>query len=335
MRRFMLVTILGCLCGVARAHESRPLYAQIKQKAGALAATLSVPNTVTANNIPSLSISGVAELNAAAPRLEISEGGYRQTQNFQATPEDLRGKTLSVNFPAFNPALTTIITIEFADGETETLILAPGEKSVAVKAGQSRWAIASGYARLGVKHIWEGYDHLLFVVCLVLVAGFTRKLLLAVTGFTLAHSVTLALSALDVARLPIPPIEASIALSILFLATEIARHDAARPSLAFRYPILVSTGFGLLHGFGFASVLNEIGLPDNGKTIALLFFNVGVEIGQVVFVLAVFVLGILLTKLLGNVAENRNYMPKLRLAGVYAIGILSAFWFLQRIFGAI
>ena len=153
--------------------------------------------------------------------------------------------------------------------------------------------VAVQYTWLGMEHIWIGFDHLLFVLCLIWIAGSLRRILITITGFTLAHSVTLALSALQIVVLPVPPIEAVIALSVLFLATEIARGEGgfngakgangASGALTWRYPIAVSSTFGLLHGLGFAAVLNEIGLPQTELVTGLVFFNVGVEIGQVVF----------------------------------------------------
>lgn len=140
----------------------------------------------------------------------------------------------------------------------------------------------STYIILGIEHILAGFDHLLFVACLVYISRTRRKLLLTITGFTLAHSVTLIMSATGVMNIPIAPVEAVIALSIVFLAVEIAKQNPN--SLSFRYPVLVSSSFGLLHGFGFASVLSEIGLPKDEKLAALLSFNVGVEFGQLIFI---------------------------------------------------
>ena len=139
------------------------------------------------------------------------------------------------------------------------------------------------YIILGVEHILVGLDHLLFVACLVYISGSRKKLLLTITGFTVAHSITLILAATDTLVIPIAPVEAVIALSIVFLAWEIAKNN--KNSLSLKYPILVSSSFGLLHGFGFASVLAEIGLPQNEKLLALLCFNIGVEVGQVLLFL--------------------------------------------------
>lgn len=180
------------------------------------------------------------------------------------------------------------------------------------------------YTELGFEHILEGTDHLLFVMCLVLIAATFKKLLWAITGFTLAHSITLFLSAMGIAHMPIPPIEASIALSIIFLALEIAKGD--KNSLTYRYPATVSSSFGLLHGFGFASALMEIGLPENERVTALLFFNVGVEIGQLVFVLFLLTLAWLVKSVFKSIDFDR-YIKLLS----YVIGAIATMWLYQRI----
>jgi hypothetical protein len=165
----------------------------------------------------------------------------------------------------------------------------------------------------------------------MIVAGFNRKLLFAVTGFTIAHSVTLALATLGVVKVPVPPVEAVIALSIVFLATEIARGNKA--GLTYRYPVTVSMSFGLLHGFGFAAVLGEIGLPAGEIPAALLFFNIGVEIGQVLFIGAVLIVAALAAPLwkrkrIGK-AESRHRLWQPTAA--YLIGAVASYWMIERI----
>jgi hydrogenase/urease accessory protein HupE len=180
------------------------------------------------------------------------------------------------------------------------------------------------YIGLGIEHILIGLDHLLFVACLVYISRTRRKLLLTITGFTIAHSVTLILAATEVLVIPIPPVEAVIALSIVFLAWEIAKNRDA--SLSLKYPILVSSSFGLLHGFGFASVLADIGLPEGEKLSALLCFNIGVEIGQLLFVASLFLVFWALKKLYQPLS-----MQMLRFPTSYACGVLATFWMFERL----
>ena len=183
---------------------------------------------------------------------------------------------------------------------------------------------ASGYFVLGVEHILVGFDHLLFVACLVYLSGTRRKLLWTVTGFTVAHSATLLMAALGWVRVAIPPVEAAIALSIVFLALEIARNDPR--SISVRYPVLVAASFGLLHGFGFASVLADIGLPQTDTVLSLLLFNVGVEVGQLVFVAGLLALGYLLSARLSLLSPAR-----LRLLVSYTSGSIACIWLVTRL----
>jgi len=210
------------------------------------------------------------------------------------------------------------------DGVTTSASISPNEPTYKFKGAPSRFETIKTYTVLGVEHILNGTDHLLFVACLVMIAGTFRKLLWTITGFTLAHSITLFLSALDVVRVPIPPIEASIALSIVFLAIEIARGD--KNDLTYRYPGLVSSSFGLLHGFGFASALMEIGLPQQEKVYALLFFNVGVEFGQIIFVSILLSIIWVLNRTFKRTASFQWDKPV-----AYVIGSISMMWLIERL----
>lgn len=178
-----------------------------------------------------------------------------------------------------------LVRIERLDGSTEIARLTAAKPTFVVQGSLTRIEVASTYTLFGIEHILEGVDHLLFVACLIFIAGTGRRILITISGFTLAHSITLTLAALNLVRLPIPPIEAAIALSIVFLAREIALER--RDTITWRYPITVSASFGLLHGFGFASALGEIGLPQTEIPVALLAFNLGVETGQLLFICAI------------------------------------------------
>ena len=185
------------------------------------------------------------------------------------------------------------------------------------------------YTILGIEHILSGFDHLLFVLALVLLVQGTRRLLVTITAFTAAHSLTLAGATLGWVHVPGPPVEASIALSIVFVASEIVHTRQGRYSVTQHYPWVVAFTFGLLHGFGFAGALAEVGLPQSSIPIALLFFNVGVEIGQLMFVGAV----------LAVIAVGWRAGQRLRLSqpawlwriAPYAIGALASFWLVERV----
>jgi len=182
--------------------------------------------------------------------------------------------------------------------------------------------VARAYTVLGVEHILTGFDHLMFVIALLFLVGFKRKLLFTITAFTLAHSLTLALSALGLLTLRSPPVEATIALSIVLVAAE-ALHK--QQTLSRRWPAVVAFLFGLVHGLGFAGALQEIGLPQKHLAVALLTFNVGVEIGQLLFVAVALGARAVLTRL---PVPRREWMSY---ATPYAIGAVAMFWFVERV----
>ncbi|GMG86770.1 HupE/UreJ family protein [Biformimicrobium ophioploci] len=207
----------------------------------------------------------------------------------------------------------------------QTVRLTPKQHTFTVSAAPSVMEVISTYFILGVEHILLGIDHLLFVFALLLVVIGWRKLVATITAFTVAHSITLTAATLGVVSFPQAPVEAIIALSILFLAVEIVRAQRGQIGLSYRKPWLVAFSFGLLHGFGFAGALSEVGLPPTEIPLALLFFNVGVEAGQLAFVLGV----VCLAFLVKGVSER--YRQYARLATTYAIGSLAMFWTIERV----
>lgn len=193
-----------------------------------------------------------------------------------------------------------------------------------VMAVPDRWQVAQTYLHLGVIHILEGYDHLLFVVLLVLLLGRIGPIVKAATAFTVAHSITLVGTSLGLIGLAQQPVEATIALSLIFLAVEITKQRGGEPRLSERLPWVVAFLFGLLHGFGFAGALREIGLPETDVPLALLTFNVGVELGQLVIIAATLAILTLIRRAVPAALRPAT------LAATYAIGIVSSFWFIER-----
>ena len=217
-----------------------------------------------------------------------------------------------------------LVRVFWSDGQTRVYTLTAGQPTVHLygSADDRRGVgeIASAYTVLGIEHILTGFDHLLFVIGLLFLVGFNKRLLLTITAFTAAHSLTLASSALGLLTLRPPPVEATIALSIMLVAGEALRD---RVTLARRWPALVAFLFGLVHGLGFAGALKEIGLPDNYLWIALLTFNVGVEIGQLMTVA--------LAWLVYRLVRSFPVTAPARIAALYAIGIMAAYWSCERI----
>jgi len=217
-----------------------------------------------------------------------------------------------------------LVRISLADGRNVRVVLHADAPSMSVPERQSRIEVAEGYARLGVDHILTGFDHLLFVLGLVLLVSGRRLLLYTITSFTLGHSVTLSLAALGFVRFPQAPIEVVIAATIAILAAELARGAQAGPTPMRRFPWVMAFLFGLLHGLGFAGALAEIGLPDGEIPLALLSFNLGIEAGQLVFVAAV-----LAVRALTRPAIDRAPAWLVRVPA-YGMGGLAVFWVLDR-----
>ena len=238
--------------------------------------------------------------------------------------KDLAGSQVGLSGmdAAFTDALLRIAPL---NRPVQAARLTQDQAMVAVATVPDRWEVARSYFVLGVEHILEGYDHLLFVIALVLLIGRTGAVIKAASAFTVAHSITLIGSTLGIVGLAQAPVEALVALSIIFLAVEIVKRDPAHPSLTERLPWLVAFLFGLIHGFGFAGALREIGLPESDVPTALLTFNLGVEAGQLVIVAAVMVL----------ITLTRRFAPRAlhpaTLTATYLIGTISSFWFIERI----
>jgi len=243
-------------------------------------------------------------------------------------PGDLAGRRLGVRF-AGSGRSEVLVRVATRDGRTSVGRLVPGPGAGAadwlVPAAPSMRAVAGTYLRLGVEHILTGLDHLAFVLALVLLTPAWRRLWKTITAFTAAHSLTLALAATGIVRLPPPPVEATIALTIVFVAREVWLMQHGRPGSTASRAWPVAFAFGLLHGLGFAGALAEVGLPDADLPLALLSFNVGVELGQLAFVAAVLALG----RLMSRHAWTQHRW--LRLAPTYAIGAMACFWCIDRV----
>ena len=221
-----------------------------------------------------------------------------------------------------------LVRFDFADGVNQAHRLTASDPSFTVPTQPSSLEVVRTYLLLGFKHILSGVDHLVFILALLLLVNGVRRLIITVTAFTIAHSLTLAGATLGFVQMPGPPIEAVIALSIAFVASEIIHSRRGKPGLTERYPWVVAFTFGLLHGFGFAGALAEIGLPQSSIPIALLFFNVGVEIGQLFFIASVFAIIALARQI-----TRRIDVPRPAWAWAvppYAIGSLAVFWVIQR-----
>lgn len=241
--------------------------------------------------------------------------------------EGLVGHELGVRDLA-EARISALVRVRLEDGRLLSAVLDGGRPRFVVPARPRPWAVAVDYARMGFGHIWAGLDHLLFVFGLFCLAVGPRALLGTLTAFTVGHSITLSLAALDWIRLPTRPVEVLIAVSVLVVALELAAHRTGRAPLRPRMTWGIAGSFGLLHGLGFAGALAEAGLPQGAVPAALFSFNVGIELGQIAFVALLLPAGHLLTWASARVS------PGWRRAGevgvVYAMGALAAYWCIDR-----
>ena len=307
----------------ANAHELRPGYLQMRETA---ADRYQVLWKQPARGDFRLAIDPVfpASCLTESERIRVSLPGAFLDRMTLVCEGGLGGKTLAVG--GLEATLTDVLVrLELADGRTITELLRPGRPGFTVPAAGAT-ARALTYLGLGVEHILLGVDHLLFVLGLLfLVGGRYWRLLQTITAFTVGHSVSLAVATLGVVEVPAPPLEAAIALSIVFLAAEVVRARRGETSLAVRQPAVVAAAFGLVHGLGFATALTGLGLPFAALPAALLLFNVGVEIGQIAFV--ALVLGLIASWRALDVRWPSWSAP----VPVYAMGIVAAVWFAQRL----
>lgn len=237
--------------------------------------------------------------------------------------QPLRGQKLFIK--GLNKTLIDVlVTIKYLNGENATFMLQADKDSQLIPGETDSFDVIKTYSKLGIGHILLGIDHLLFILALILITKGKWKIVKTITAFTLAHSITLSLAALGYVNFPSAPVEAVIALSIVFLAVELVNNLNGNQTLTSRKPWIVAFSFGLLHGFGFAGALATIGLPQQDIPLALAFFNIGVEIGQLLFV----VLILCLIKLLLYYKNWPSYLAKVP---AYGIGTLASFWMIERL----
>ena len=258
-----------------------------------------------------------------SPRGELVGNAYSERWQV-ARPGGLNGQ--SIAFDGILGGVTDIIVrVERADGTSQVERVQPDNPRFTVPTPAGTAEVAWSYLVLGVEHILGGIDHLLFVLALLLIVRGGKRIVLTITAFTVAHSITLVAATLGWVHVPGPPVEAMIALSIVFVAAEIVRGLRGTPGFTARAPWVVAFCFGLLHGFGFAGALAEVGLPQKAIPVALLMFNVGVELGQLIFVAVALLAGALLARL---PLSRRRWMPY---AASYAIGSIAMFWVIERV----
>ena len=316
--------LLAVAATSARADELRPGYIEFTQQSASkwlLVWKSPLNGGFTPSTRPRLPDGCLID----GPRSRVVSGGAAVTRSAVLCQTSVPGHFIGLdNFDAAQSDV--LVRVAPLGRPVQALRLTPAEPMALIAEKPDRWQVAQTYFVTGIDHIIFGYDHLLFVVSLVLLLSGFWTILKAVTAFTVAHSLTLIGTTLGLVGLPQRPVESVIALSILFLAVEILKRKPGEQRLSERIPWVVAFGFGLLHGFGFAGALQEIGLPESEMPTALLSFNLGVEAGQLV------VVG--LTS--GVLILIRRHFPRRQVAAVklatYAIGITASFWFMERTF---
>src|ERR1700728_2892554 len=334
MKHFVfLFAILGMLVAhPARSDELRPGYLELRQTDPS---TYSLLFKIPARgedlrlsvyvNLP------VGTMDIGAPRISFGDGAYVERRTVRRDG-GLAGRAITIEGLSAT-STDVLVRIETLAGGAQTERLSPTRTTFVIQAAPGAGEVAATYLRLGVEHILFGFDHLLFVLALVILVREWRRVAVTVTAFTIAHSITLAAATLGFVHVPGPPVEATIALSIMLVSVEILNARAGRERLTARLTWLVAFSVGLLNAFGFAGALAEVGLPQHAIPVALLFFNVGVELGQLVFVAAVLSLIWSLRHVASQLWEAplvKRSFDRLDAAIAYGIGIVAAYWLIER-----
>src|SRR6266566_2378391 len=326
--RVCLVSLVLGFAPLAQAHDSRPAYLEIKEIAPQQFSVLWRTPVMAGMRLPVILKLPDEVRNLKEPVVQQLTDSLVERRWIGAEPDGLGSKR--IQFTGLQVTITDVLVrVELLDGRAWTIIAHPSQPWFELAGAPSKLHVAGAYLRLGIEHIWTGVDHLLFILALMILVKGTRRLIATVTAFTVAHSITLAGATLGFVRVPQQPVEACIALGIVFVACEIVHARQGWQGWTERWPWIVAFTFGLLHGFGFAGALNAVGLPQTAIPVALLFFNVGVEIGQLLFIAA-----ILSVMALGRWIIRRVAIPQPAWAwriAPYSIGGVAAFWVIQRI----
>jgi hydrogenase/urease accessory protein HupE len=317
----------------ATGHELRPAYLELKEAAPRTYDVLfKVPARGDDQRL-SLHLRLPDDFRFVVPaHARIANGSYLERSRIEVDrPAGIGGVEIGIEGLA-GTLTDALVRIEHASGASQVVRLTPDRPEFVVAAAPRASEVALTYLVLGIEHILLGIDHLLFVAALLILVRGTRRLVATITAFTVAHSITLSAATLGFASIPGPPVEAVIALSIVFVACEILHRRQGRIGVTERRPWIVAFVFGLLHGFGFAGALGDVGMPDHAIPLALACFNAGVEVGQLAFVAA----GLLLAFVLRNAIARDTLFAKARFGetlGAYAIGGIAAYWTVERTLG--
>jgi hydrogenase/urease accessory protein HupE len=302
----------------------RPAYLELRQKdAETFDVTWKVPAQGGTLRLAIHVVFPAGTVNVSEPRGSFLADGFIERWTVRR-PGGLAGQTIRID--GLPGSITDVLArVERDDGTAQIARLLPARPAFVVESPADASGVAWTYLVLGIEHILSGIDHLLYILALLFLVKGWRRIVATMSAFTATHSLTLSAAALGWVHVPQPPVEACIALSIVFVAREIVETRRGRPGLTGRWPWVVSFTFGLMHGFGFAGALAEVGLPTRAIPVALLFFNVGVEVGQLMFVAAV------LTVITATTRVPRRWPQWIEGVPAYAIGSLAMLWVIERV----
>ena len=324
LKKLFFFIALIILAHAANAHEVRPGLLQIEQTSeNSFHVLWKIPATGMA--VPKIYLGLPDNWTLENRNAQLIANSLRQEIDCEVTGNIHGGE---ITFDGLqNTIMDVLVTIKMLNGAQFSGLVKPAKSQFIIPNTPSVWSISKTYLVLGIEHILLGIDHLLFVLALVLITFGKWRIVKTITAFTLAHSITLSMAALGFVHVPSAPVEAVIALSIVFLAVELVNYSNGKIGLTAKHPWIVAFTFGLLHGFGFAGALTEVGLPQVDIPFALAFFNIGVELGQLAFVVLLLAVICMLNKI--------EFTKKswVKLAPAYCIGAIAAMWCIERILG--
>ena len=339
-RQFIFLVLFLSISSIssAIAHDPRPVLIDIYQddkRAGELKLEWKIPGSLSSNKHPLIGFSDFCNVTQKYPIRYTGEAFYGGA-NFLCSGNTTGSPyVLDLIYPLGNPSLSSFIRLHEnnleGDKRTAMFLLKPDELSWSIPQSlappsASPSLITQAYLELGFNHILKGWDHLLFLICLMALSRIPKKIFLAITGFTVGHSLTLAAASLNILTLPVIYVETLISLSIVLVCVELLQ--TSRNTFSRTYPVLISLFFGLVHGLGFANELISIGFPEDGLVAALLFFNLGVEAGQLAFVVPVMLLGFAARRFIGSLSKLYEGLSYKFI--FFTIGFIACYWFVER-----
>jgi hypothetical protein len=294
-----------------------------------------IPESILASSTVDVVLNNKCKRHSSRSRKHLTFG-LLHTELYHCS-STLRGTKIEIQYARKNPGLSTIISAHFINGESASIALSAHQLSWVIPKQTHTQDIVRQYFSFGFEHLITGYDHVLFIACLIfLCVGRIKSLLLSITAFTIAHSVSLALTVFNVIKLNVIAVEAVIALSIVYLAREVVAQYRThiKDNVSHRYPATIAGAFGLLHGLGFANILSEFGLPQTDRLYALLSFNIGIEVGQLCFIAIVLIPS---SFLLGSYQPARKevYIARAAMLNCYLAGIVAVVWTIERVAGGL